>query len=403
MIEALLQLKHKLKTELFSILTFWKNNAIDAQNGGFIGAIDGDNIPQSKASKGVVLNARLLWTFSSAYSIFKNASDLEMANRAYHYLIHFFIDKKYGGVLWEVDYKGKPLNGRKQIYGLAFAIYGLAEYYKITEQKEARNHAITLFQLIEKYSFDDIRNGYIEALSREWGQLTDYRLSEKDANESKTMNTHLHILEAYTNLYRIWKDKKLAEALQNLVGLFIKKFINTSYHLNLFFDDDWNLKSDVISYGHDIECSWLLHEASEVLGNKTLVEQTKNIAHKMAMANLEGLDRDGGLNYEKFPSNNKIDTDKHWWPQAEAMVGYFNAFQISGDNLLLEKTLHIWNFINKYMIDKVHGEWYGRVNKSGIPYKSDVKAGFWKCPYHNSRACLEIFERINNLNDTQNE
>lgn len=403
MIKELQQLKNELQTELFSILAFWKSHSIDTQNGGFIGAIDGNNNPQPNASKGVVLNARLLWTFSSAYAVYGNTNEFEMANRAYDFLIDFFTDKKYGGVFWELDNKGMPLNTRKQIYGLAFAIYGLAAYYKIKKQNEVLKYAIILFDLIEKHSFDTLRNGYIEALTREWNRLDDYRLSEKDANESKTMNTHLHILEGYTNLYRIWKDEKLAKALKNLIELFLDKFINSSYHLNLFFDDEWNLKSDEISYGHDIECSWLLYEAAEVLGNKDLLEKTQKVASKMAIENMEGLDTDGGLIYERFPTKNKTDTDKHWWPQAEAMVGYFNAYQISGHTLLLEKTISTWNFIKNYMIDKEHGEWYWRVNTSGKPYKSDEKAGFWKCPYHNSRACIEIIERINKINNTQNE
>jgi len=393
----LLNLKVELESELHNnILHYWRKNTVDHINGGFIGSIDSNNNPNVLAPKGVVLNARILWTFSSAYRIFGKPEDLKMAERAYQYILDFFIDKSYGGVYWELDYKGNALNPRKQIYGLSFAIYGMVEYYRICADKKALSTAIDLFNLIEKYSFDTVRNGYVEALSREWHKMDDYRLSEKDANESKTMNTHLHVLEAYTNLYRVWKDEKLEKALRNLILVFTDKFINENNNLNLFFDDDWNLKSDLISYGHDIECSWLLYEAAEVLGDKQIIKKVSEIAIKMAYETFKGVDSDGGLFNENFPSKKHLDTDKHWWPQAEAIVGFYNAFQLSDDEKFLQKTMNSWNFTKKYIVDSKNGEWFWRVNKAGIPNVNDEKAGFWKCPYHNSRACLEMIERLTN-------
>lgn len=394
------QLKAELESELFdNILSYWKNNTIDEKNGGFIGSINGQNVPDYNAPKGIVLNSRILWTFASAYRIFKKQDDLDIAKRAFQYIAEYFVDKKYGGVYWEIDYKGKPTNPRKQIYGLSFTIYGLVEYYRVCSDESALETAIDLFNLIEKHSFDKKRNGYIEALTEEWNKMDDYRLSEKDANESKTMNTHLHILEAYTNLYRVWKNDNIKRALKNLIELFIDKFINDNYNLNLFFDDDWNLKSDMISFGHDIECSWLLYEAAEVLGNLELIQKVSSISVKMSEVTFKGLDNDGGLMNEDFPSKQHLDTDKHWWPQAEAIVGFYNTYELTNDEFFLQKAIDSWEFTKKHIVDNIKGEWFGRVDKNGVVFTDDEKAGFWKCPYHNSRACMEIVERVNKIED----
>jgi len=390
-------LKEELLSELeTNILPYWINNTVDKKHGGFVGKIDHFNAIIPNASKGAVLNARILWTFSAAFRILHDKSYFEPAKRAYQYIQDHFIDKQFGGVFWELDHQGKPLNTRKQIYALSFTIYGLSEYYRISGEEKALRTAIELFELIEKHSLDKTRNGYIEALSRDWQPLDDLRLSEKDANESKTMNTHLHILEAYANLFRVWKNERLRKSLTNLIRLFIDRFIDPkSFHQNLFFDDDWNLKSEDISFGHDIECSWLLYEACEILNDEKLRTEVLPLTVNMANSAFRGIDNDGGMMNEEFPSKKKFDTDKHWWPQAEALVGFFNAYQLSGDKKFLEQTLSSWNFIKSKIIDKENGEWYWRVNQQGVPNTRDEKAGFWKCPYHNSRACMELIERIN--------
>ncbi len=389
------QLKAELSLELTHILNYWMEYAVDEVNGGFIGKVDHNNNKIQDSPKGSILNARILWTFSSAYRLTKKSEYLKMAYRAYQYIYEHFVDRVHGGIYWELDASGKPKNGRKQIYANAFAIYGLTEFYKITNDQVALDLALDVFEYIEKYSLDKIYNGYFEAFTEDWNKLEDVRLSEKDANESKTMNTHLHILEAYTNLYRVHKTERIQKALENLINLFINQFINKNYNLNLFFDDYWNLKSDIISFGHDIECSWLLYEAAHVLGDKDIIEKVKPISVNMAEVSLKGLDKDGGLYNEFEPGKNHLDTDKHWWPQAEAVVGFFNAWEISSNPGFLDKAWTSWEFTKKYIIDHKNGEWYWRVNKGGKPYETDEKAGFWKCPYHNSRLCMEIMERIN--------
>lgn len=387
-------LKKELQRELTgNILPFWLNNTMDHVRGGFLGHIDFHGNPVPDANKGAILNARILWTFSAAGRALGTPAYMEAAHRAYDYLVSYFIDSEFGGVYWELDYEGNPVNTRKQIYALAFAIYGLSEYYGATGRKAALKQAIALFEDIEKYSFDRERNGYYEAFTRDWKPADDLRLSAKDQNENKTMNTHLHILEAYTNLYRVWEDNTLKNQLVNLVEVFLTHFINEKGHLNLFFDDDWNLRSDLVSFGHDIECSWLLQEAAEITGEQRLVKKCREMAVFIAAQNMAGLDSDGGLCYEYFPSEDRWDRDRHWWPQAEAIVGYYNAWQVSGRDVFLETAFNSWQFIKKYLVDEAVGEWHWSVNTSGIPQHAEQKAGFWKCPYHNSRACLEVIKR----------
>ncbi len=379
-----------------NILPFWMKEMKDDEQGGFYGRISGDNVLDKSASKGAILNARILWTFSAAYRVLRKNEYLEMATRAKRYLLDYFYDFEFGGVYWEVDSAGNPLDTKKQIYAIGFAIYGLSEYTRATGDVEALDFAKKLFEVIEKYSFDADQNGYLEALTREWNPIADMRLSEKDENEKKTMNTHLHILEPYTNLYRVWKDERLKKQIHNLVNLFLDKILDSeTYHLNLFFEDDWTNKYQIISYGHDIEASWLIHEAALVLGDKDLLKKVEPNIIRIARAADEGLNTDGSMIYENLVAQGKVDRELHWWVQAENIVGHINLFQYFHDDKALEIALLCWNFVKCHLVDNEHGEWYWSLFSDGTVNKIDDKAGFWKCPYHNGRMCLEILERMN--------
>lgn len=379
-----------------NILPFWMKEMKDDEQGGFYGRISGDNVLDKSVSKGAILNARILWTFSAAYRVLRKNEYLEMATRAKRYLLDYFYDFEFGGVYWEVDSAGNPLDTKKQIYAIGFAIYGLSEYTRATGDVEALDFAKKLFEVIEKYSFDTDQNGYLEALTREWNPIADMRLSEKDENEKKTMNTHLHILEPYTNLYRVWKDERLKKQIRNLVNLFLDKILDSkTYHLNLFFEDDWTNKYQIISYGHDIEASWLIHEAALVLGDKDLLKKVEPNIIRIARAADEGLNTDGSMIYENLVAQGKVDRELHWWVQAENIVGHINLFQYFHDDKALEIALLCWNFVKCHLVDNEHGEWYWSLFSDGTVNKIDDKAGFWKCPYHNGRMCLEILERMN--------
>ena len=393
-----LQLKQELKDELtHNILPFWMDKMTDDQNGGFYGQMTGRNQLVTAAPKGGILNARILWTFSSVALYFKSPLYLEYAKRAKEYIFKNFFDADKGGVYWMLNADGSPADTKKQIYNQAFFIYGLVEYYRFTNDKECLNKAIELFQLIEKYSFDQESNGYFEAYSQDWVLLDDLRLSDKDANEKKTMNTHLHILEAYTNLFRVWDNPLLEKQLRNLIELFLEKIVNQqTNHLDLFFDENWQCKSTLFSYGHDIEASWLIDEASQVLGDIDLIRKVQAASIKIADAAAEGLQHNGSIMNEKNYVTGHIDTNCDWWPQAESLIGFFNAYELTKDESYAIKSLDAWNFIKENLLDKKNGEWHWSVSETGKVDDMNDKAGFWKCPYHNSRMCLEIMRRIHN-------
>ncbi len=397
--EILTRLKEEFNCELKQdILHYWLKYTMDEKNGGFVGTINCENIPQYDDPKGGILHSRILWTFSAAYKAFGNEEYKVAADRAYEYLKNHFIDKEYGGTFWLVDANGNPFDDRKHVYAQAFSIYSLAEYYLAVKDEEALNHAISLYNLIEKHASEPENGGYFEAFSREWNLIEDVRLSDKDKNEPKSMNTHLHILEGYTNLYRAWPNTQLKEQLTTLVKIFIDKIVNesTTSMVN-FMDLDWTPKSDIISFGHDIETTWLLCEAVNLLDDKVLTHTVRDIAISIAESVLSnGVDVDGGLINEANLSG-IIDSDKDWWPQAEAVIGFLNAYEISGKKEFLKASFDSWAFIKSCMIDYTYGEWYEKVNQQGEPYKEMDKVRSWKGPYHNGRAALEVIERVDRL------
>jgi len=389
-----LGLKNELEQELHRSLDYWLTQMVDETNGGFYGKRLYNETLVAVAPKGVVLNARILWSFAAAYRHSGKEAYLQSAHRAFEYLSEYFVDKTFGGVYWSVDFTGKPLDTKKQVYALSFALYACAEYYRCTQNERAKTLAIDLFEQVEKYSLDKELGGYIEAFTRDWQLIDDLRLSDKDANEKKTMNTHLHILEGYTNLYRIYKNDAVKNAILHLLVVFDQHIIDkTNHHLILFFDETWTRKGEQVSYGHDIEAAWLLSEAAEVIGDEHWIRIMNEHVLKIADASAGGLDSDHGMWHEYDPSTNHLVKEKHWWPQAEAMVGYLHAYEVSKNLHYLQLVFNSWQFIQAHILDTTNGEWVWGVNSDYTVMTTEDKAGFWKCPYHNSRACIEVIER----------
>ena len=419
---------HTMKQEMQdvlqnNILRFWLDKMQDQEHGGFYGRIDGTGILHPEAEKGAILNARILWSFSAAYRVLGNQEYLEAATRAKDYIIEHFIDPEYGGVYWSVDYQGNPLDTKKQFYAIGFAIYGLTEYARATDDREALDYALQLFDCIEEHAFDSEHNGYIEAMTRDWKPIADMRLSELDANFPKSQNTHLHIIEPYTNLLRCLKELQAKEscdyvpaigsvlpvgisvpietilcvegALRNLIDIFTDKILNPeTHHLDLFFEMDWTRGAGHLeSYGHDIECSWLMHEAALVLGDQKVLDKVEKVVREVAKASEKGLRPDGSMIHEANLDTGHVDDDLHWWVQAENVVGWYNLYQHFGDEDALKKAVRCWHYIKDNLIDYKNGEWFWSRHPDGSLNTIDDKAGFWKCPYHNSRMCLEIIER----------
>ena len=389
MAELTEQFKNQFQHELNQILQWWSENMLDHQFGGFFGQTDFHGNVIQGAEKSIILNTRILWSFSAAGRSTGNSDYINLAHRSYHYLMAHFWDRDCGGFHWMVDAQGAPVNKRKQVYAQAFGIYALSEYYLLTGQTKALALAKYLFALVEEHCFDSEFDGYIEAFSEDWSEIGDMRLSVKDLNASKTMNTHLHIVEAYTHLYRIWKDAALRQSLVRLLNLFKARFIDQHHHLVLFFDRQWKQMSQTVSFGHDIECSWLLHETAELLHNKSLSNQIIGLAETSWS---EGRGSDGSVVNER--EGTQVDKDRHWWPQAEAVVGFWNAYQITKDDKYKDAALACWKYIKQYIIDHHHGEWHWRADANGRPIEIEGKAGPWKAPYHNTRMCIEMMRRL---------
>ncbi len=372
-----------------NILRFWQTRMVDNERGGFYGRIDGHNTLHPDAPKGAVLNARILWSFAAAARVLHNTPYRILAARAYDYLMQRFIDREHGGVYWSLHADGTPLDTKKQTYAIAFAIYGLAEYVRLTNNQEALDAAIRLFEDLEAHAFyispsmgESEGAGYVEALTQDWQPIADMRLSDKDENCSFSMNTHLHVLEAYTNLYRVWQDKRVEQRLRLLIHIFATYIFDpVSGHLHLFFDEQWQpITTSVINHthhfspGHDIEAAWLLREAQAVLEEN---EEVNKLSRRLAVAARDGIMK-----------------EKQWWCYAEAVVGYIDQWQDIPDPHYLNLANAAWDFIVDHLVDHEHGEWYWAILPDGTPDRTHDKAGFWKCPYHNSRMCFELLERL---------
>jgi mannobiose 2-epimerase len=396
---GVVEMRERVERELRGdILPFWLKYALDDEYGGFRGQIANDLTIDPLAPKGLILNARILWTFAKAYRVYREEVYLRTASRAYEYLQRHFWDQEFGGVYWMVDYRGNPVDQKKRIYGQAFTVYALAEYASASAEREPIEKAMALHHLIEEASHDGTHGGYFETYERDWKLATEQRLSEVDMEEKKSMNTHLHMLEAYANLLRVWKDDGVRKRLGELLRIFLDHIIDPlTHHFRMFFDEQWRDRSKWISFGHDIEGSWLICEAAEVLGDQVILVEARKAAVSMAQAVWEqALDQDGGLLYEGR-GKEIIDTDKHWWPQAEAVVGFLNAYELSGKNYFLKASEKSWEFIENFIVDRQHGEWYWLVSRNGTPSNEKYKVDPWKCPYHNSRTCFEVMQRLDTL------
>ena len=377
-----------------NILPFWQSLS-DKENGGFYGETDFYGNLNKTADKGCILNSRILWTFSASYRIFGDPAYKDCAQRAKDFLSSAFMDTAHEGLCWLADHTGKALNTRKQFYNIAFGIYALSEHYLATEDQSSLELAMSLFDVTEHYGFDPSNGGYIEACNSEWQNIDDYRLSEKDLNCPKSMNTNLHVLEAYTNLVRANGDERVRKSLEVLLHITLDKIINRNFHFELFFDMDWNSLTKDISYGHDIEGSWLLYEAALVVGDENLISKVKQTALSIAeVIYTAAIDHVNGGLFSGCNEEGQIHAKKEWWPQAEAVVGFYNAYELSDERKYFDAAESIWSYIQNHFVDHTNGEWHNELFIDNSPDTKMPKSGFWKCPYHNARACLEVVRRM---------
>ena len=397
------------------ILPFWEKNACDTRPGceGFYGSISSSGQADAEAPRSIVMTSRFLWTYSAAARHFKNPALLKMADFAYRTIVSKYWDSENGGVYWSVLPDGTPCVSKKQIYGEAFCCYGLCEYAAAIKElrqdflsEEAMNYALDIYNFLEQYALDPEDGGYLEACAQNWSPTDDMILSPKDMNCPKSMNTNLHVMEAYTNLYRtlpvVFSDAKairaeVGDSLAALVRLTVEKILQPNAHLGMFFDMKWNPLSDEISYGHDIEASWLLWEAACELKDEELKSEIKETVIRVAETALnEGFDHENGCmeNFLRSEPEGKVrDRTRVWWNQAEAMNGFYNAWEMTGESKYSDACHAEWNWILNHQTDRTNGEWWNEVDVNGNPVLTEDKGGNWKTSYHNGRTCLELLRR----------
>jgi len=389
-------LKTEFEKELKNVLSFWSTKAIDPKTGQFYGEIDHYGTPEPEAHKGIIMYSRILWTFAAACRFYKNNDYKPFADKARSFIENHFLDKKNGGVYWETDCNGTVVVNKKQVYAEAFTIYAYAEYFLAFGDKTALDFAMDLFNKLETICYDKKNGGYFEAFSETWDKLDDVRLSDKDLNEPKGMNTNLHVLEAYTTLYEATKDARVGKALKDEILLYLNTIVDTNNHVTIFFSEDWQPKTTEFSYGHDIESTWLIWEAAELLNDKSLLNEIRpKILAMVDTFIAEGFDTETNSTwYEYFPKTGKKDSDRHWWVQIEAVEGLANAYDMTGDKKYRDLALKQWDYISKNLIDRVHGEWFWRIDDDGFPVDSEPKMGMWKCPYHNGRGLMHMIREM---------
>ena len=372
------------------LIPFWQGLK-DEENGGFYGYLSYDLKLNKKAVKGCILNSRILWFFSNAYMVLGDSSLLESAEHAYQFLKKYCVDKEFGGVFWSLAYDGTPEDTTKHTYNQAFAIYALASYYDVSKNQEALEIAWKLYELVESKCKDEY--GYLEAFTRDFKPEENDKLSENGVIAEKTMNTLLHVFEAYTELYRVTKEEKVAGQIRFMMDIIKDKVFNKEIgRQEVFFDKTWNTLIDLYSFGHDIETAWLVDRGLEVLDDKAYTKMLSPITKTITENIYNRAYIDHSLVNES--ENGVVDTTRVWWVQAEAVVGFLNGYQKQGDRKYLEAAEDIWNYIKTCFIDKRSGsEWFWSVNEDHVPNEKPIVEP-WKCPYHNGRMCFEVIRRM---------
>ncbi len=385
-----------------NILPFWIRHARTNEPQFFHGEVDSELRPTTDAPRSSILSSRIMWAFSAAYRRYQDPSYLAMATAANQDLERNFWDQEHGGLYWSISPAGAPLESRKQIYAQAFGIYGWSELYLATGDRSALDRAIALYRLIELHGRDREFGAYFNDCGRAWNLLGRSAPAIMGPIADKSQNTLLHVLEAYSNLLRAWPEAGLRRDLRALIETLLDRLLDArTHHLRMYVDADWTPAVNSVSYGHDIEFSWLLVEAAELLAEHDLLDHAKRQALAIATVTLkEGVDEDGGM-FQHGTTAGVEDFQKEWWVQAEAAVGFLNAFEISNDAAFRTAALRTWNFIEAHFVDRVHGEWFCRLTRDRQPIRSEPKIGFWKCPYHNVRACLELSRRLRALELSQ--
>ncbi|SCW34702.1 mannobiose 2-epimerase [Eubacterium ruminantium] len=379
------------------LIPFW-NNMKDEEHGGFYGYADDHGVADKNSMKGAILNSRILWFYSASYKLLKNEGLLRMADHAYNFLVNYFFDHRYGGIFWSVNADGSVLDDVKHTYNLAFSVYALSVYYQVSGRKDALNLAYTLYRTIEEKCRDE--KGYLEAFNRDFTPVFNDKLSENGVLADRTMNTLLHVLESYTELYRADGFSNVGKSIREILQIFKTKIYNPQRKIcEVFFDKEYNSIINLESYGHDIETSWLIDRACDVLRDEKCHEEMLPIINGLAAeAYINGIDPQSHAMYNEC-ENGVISRKKIWWVQAEAVIGFYNAYQKNPNHTeYMYISQQIWDYINKNVIDTVTGEWIEDIEPDNTVKPNQALVHAWKCPYHNGRMCIEMINRLRQTN-----
>lgn len=373
------------------ILSFWKNLK-DEEFGGYYGYKGYDLIVDKKAVKGCILNSRILWFFSNCYMLLGDESILPYAIHAYRFLKEYCVDREHGGIYWSLTYDGRPEDTTKHTYNQAFAIYALASYYDAVKDEEALELSLELWRLIEMKCRDEY--GYLEAFNICFEPADNDKLSENGIIAEKTMNTLLHVFEAYTELYRVTKLDAVGDNIRYMLDLIADQVYNPKLgRQEVFFDRKWHTLIDLYSYGHDIETAWLIDRGLDILDDPAYTEKLSPITVDITRNIYERAYIDHSLVNES--ENGIVDTTRIWWVQAEAVVGFLNGWQRNPEHSeYLDAAKDIWDYIRTYFVDKREdSEWYWALDADRRPLEKPIVEP-WKCPYHNGRMCIEVVRRL---------
>lgn len=375
------------------LLPFWMK--LRDPRGGYAGRVTFDGTVMWDADKGTILHSRILWFFSNAAMLFGDKELLAYAAHAYQWLRDCCFDPIRGGIYWSLTPNGDPLDDTKHIYNMAFGIYALSSYYLAGGEKEALTLAMSLFNTVEAKC--RLGDGYGESYRVDFTPEENRKLSGNGVIAQRTMNSLLHLYEGYTELYRAGHDPRVGNALRKMAELILRRVFNPEKcRLEVFFDRNWQSLVNVHSYGHDVEAAWLLERGTEILGDPGLAERMGVMCRVLADSVYEGAYVGDCLLLER--ENDRDKTDRVWWVQAEAVVGFYHAYRKTGDERFREATQKIWEYIKTYLLDRPHGgEWIGYLGETGISRGRADLVGPWKCPYHNGRMCMEMIRRTREM------
>ncbi len=372
--------KNEVTKTLEEVLKFWSTKVIDKENGGFYGALDFYGNPLPENTKGIILNARLLWSFAKASNYLETDTYTFVINKVYEYLKSFFKDKTYGGIYWEVSYKGELLNSEKKSIAQAYTLLALSETYIFSKKEEIKNWSINLYEFIEANFYNTESNYYYDSLTRELGVL---------GSESKSLGTHLHILEAYTSLYKTYKNEKLKERIENLLTILTEKFLHNDEFCELNFDANWNSLTQLISLGHNVEVPCILLDACKQIKTEQYTSFLKDKLKSYSKEIIHLVEVAGGVYQFKDVKSDQYTKEFQWWMQTESIIAFKELYKLTPKEKYLQSINNIWSLVKNDFIDRENGEWHEKLDANKKPILLN-KVDMWKSPYHIIRMCVNI-------------